>query len=71
MKQKNMKVRLEKIKRTDLICVGCGNFRTDWAIVPRSGVEPVAGVHSGCIGSLHVKSVRKKEFAPPASVGLE
>jgi hypothetical protein len=64
MKHKHMKVRLEKVKRTDLICVACGDFRTDWAIVPGPGAEPQAGVHSRCIQHMHVRHTRKKSEAP-------
>lgn len=68
-KQKLIKVKLEKVQRTDLICIGCGSFRTDWAIVPTPGAEPVAGIHSKCIGDLHVKHTRKASVppAPPDS----
>ena len=65
MKQKLMKIRLEKVQRTDLICIGCGNFRTDWAIVAAEGVEPQAGVHTKCIQELHQKKQKK---ATPESV---
>jgi len=68
MKTKNMKIRLEKVQRTDLICVGCGNFRTEWAIVPSPGAESQAGVHTKCIPSLHVRHTRKpKAEAVPES----
>ncbi|HYX21404.1 MAG TPA: hypothetical protein VFA98_11225 [Thermoanaerobaculia bacterium] len=63
-KQKLMKIRLEKVQRTDLICIACNCFRTDWAIVPGPGVEPVAGVHSKCIASMHVKHTRKAPESP-------
>lgn len=59
MKQKLMKIRLEKTQRTDLICIGCGNFRTEWAIVPALGAEPQAGVHTKCAQELHQKKQRK------------
>lgn len=62
-KRKNVKVALERVTRTDLICVSCGNFRTEWAIVPApaGGVEDaVAGVHTKCIDNLHVRFTRKK-----------
>jgi hypothetical protein len=63
-KQKLIKVKLEKVQRTDLICIGCGCFRTDWAIVSSPGAEPVAGVHSKCIDDLHVKHTRKASVPP-------
>lgn len=71
-KRKNVKVALERVTRTDLICVSCNNFRTEWAIVPAphgarasedgaGGVEDaVAGVHTKCIDNLHVRFTRKK-----------
>ncbi len=63
-KRKNVKVALERVTRTDLICVSCGDFRTEWAIVPAvkaGGVEDAqAGVHTKCIDSLHVRFTRKK-----------
>lgn len=68
-KQKLIKVKLEKVQRTDLICIGCGCFRTDWAIVPTPGAEPVAGIHSKCIGALHVKHARKASVPPTSADG--
>lgn len=68
-KQKLIKVKLEKVQRTDLICIGCGCFRTDWAIVPSPGAEPVAGIHSKCIGNLHVKHTRKTSVPPAPADG--
>jgi len=76
-KQKLIKVALERTSRTDLICLSCGSFRTDWAILPVSTglvrgeeskqsqseyeeYEPQAGVHTQCIGRLHVRGMRKK-----------
>jgi hypothetical protein len=60
MKKKRFcKVALEKVSRTDLICIGCGNFRTEWAIVPIGGAEPVAGLHTKCIPGMHVRHARK------------
>lgn len=62
-RRKYMKVALERVSRTDLICVACGNFRTEWAIVPSTAAgeaaEPSAGIHTGCIGELHVRHTRK------------
>jgi len=61
-RRKNIKVALERVSRTDLLCVACGNFRTEWAIVPGElGVEEaVAGVHTTCIEKLRVRHARKK-----------
>jgi hypothetical protein len=60
-KTKFMKVSLIRVERTDLICVGCGRFRTEWAILPLQldaqdiDNEPIAGVHTKCIPGLHVR----------------
>jgi hypothetical protein len=60
VKTKNIKVALVRIERTDLICIGCGSFRTEWAIVPiGKESEPQAGVHTKCIPGLHVRHARK------------
>jgi hypothetical protein len=67
MKRKMVKVALERVSRTDLICVSCGGFRTDWAILPVAAEtlsngerEPQAGIHTSCIPSLHARNTRKK-----------
>ena len=68
MKKKRFcKVALEKVSRTDLICIGCGNFRTEWAIVPVGDAEPVAGLHTKCIPGMHVRHARKSKDADAAS----
>lgn len=63
-KRRNVKIALERVTRTDLICVSCGDFRTEWAIVPSAGGvsvdDAVAGVHTRCIDKLHVRFTRKK-----------
>lgn len=61
-KRKLVKIALERITRTDLICASCGGFRTEWAILP--GVnsldsEPMAGLHTKCIDSIHVRKARR------------
>jgi len=62
-KRRHVKVTLERVTRTDLICVACGGFRTEWAIVPAARPEdwdPWVGVHTKCIDKLHVRFTRKK-----------
>ena len=68
MKRKLVKVAIERTDRTDLICVSCGNFRTEWALLPvatetlaNGKYEPQAGVHTMCIAILHARNVRKKK----------
>ena len=68
MKKKRFcKVALERVSRTDLICIGCGCFRTEWAIVSMGGAEPVAGLHTKCIPGMHVRHTRKVKTSGDAS----
>lgn len=53
---KMIKVKLEKTSRTDLICISCGGFLTDYAIAV---FEPVAGIHRDCIDRIHVRRAAK------------
>lgn len=52
---KMIKIQLEKTSRTDLICVSCGGFVTEYAIVRGGGFEPNAGIHRSCINDVHVR----------------
>jgi hypothetical protein len=62
-KRRNVKIALERVTRTDLMCAACGSFRTEWAIVPNPMVggveEAMVGVHTKCIDSLGVRFTRK------------
>lgn len=44
-----IRIRAVPTTRTDLICVRCGCFRTQFAIVPVPGSEEHVGVHKGCL----------------------
>lgn len=70
-KQKFVKIAIERISRTDLICVACGQFRTEWAIVlpgiSMEDFEPVAGLHVRCVEKLHVRHSRKSKDGETAS----
>ena len=60
-RRKLIKIALERVSRTDLICIACGSFRTEWAVVPAGDVEEaVAGCHTKCMDGLHVRHSRKK-----------
>lgn len=50
---KTIKVQLVKSTSTDLMCIVCGQFITDFAI--DCGAEPVAGIHRTCIKHAHVQ----------------
>ena len=69
MAKKFVKVGLERVSRTDLICVVCGNFRTEWAIMAEAmgGDDAVAGIHGKCIEKLHVHRARTRPVAPPGT----
>ena len=71
-KRRMMKIALERVERTDLICIFCGSFRCEWAITsPRpskrsaSGeeevFEPQAAIHQACIALMHAKGTRTKK----------
>lgn len=57
---KALKVQIEKTTRTDLMCIACGGFRTEFAIVPE-GFDPCAGVHRACIERVHVRRAGSAE----------
>ena len=61
-RRKLIKIALERVTRTDLICIACGNFRTEWAVVPAGDAEEaIAGCHTKCMDGLHVRRLAKKE----------
>lgn len=50
--RKTLRVRLVPTQRTDLLCIGCGQFRTQLAIVlgDESEEHAQAGIHKACVG---------------------
>ena len=71
---RNVKVRLERVTRTDLLCLVCGSFRTEWGVGAGSDGsdgehEMQAGVHTRCIPALHVKGTRKSKAAVAGQSG--
>lgn len=50
-----VRVRAVPTDRTDLVCVACGGFHSDYAITKAGGGEPQAGIHSVCLPVLRVK----------------
>lgn len=55
-KSKTIRLRLEKSTLTHLMCVRCGRFRAELAIVsPEPDVEPQAGLHKACAKAMHIK----------------
>lgn len=51
-----VRVRAVPTERTDLMCIGCGAFRTELAIETGWVREPLAGLHKSCVP--HVKIAR-------------
>ena len=60
----NLRVRLVKTKRTDVMCVECQNFHADHVIVRTDGTETDSGVHSKCAEQVHAKFTRKRKSQP-------
>ena len=64
---KSARVQLVPTRRTDLVCMSCGRFRTELAVVPVGGdasretLDSHVGVHRACLGNVH----RKKGSAMP------
>lgn len=50
MKRRRLTVQLAPTTRTDLMCIYCGGFRTEYAVVPVvAGADEQAGVHVVCM----------------------
>lgn len=68
--RRTLTVSLAPTKRTDLICVSCGMFRTELAILFRGAEDgdagAWAGVHRHC-----VKTLRRRRAAPEADASPE
>lgn len=61
---KYLRVKLEPTDRTDLMCVACGGFRTQFLIVPGPGSEPQAGVHRKCTKGVRATRAKKEGAGP-------
>ena len=73
-KAKTIRVELAPTKRTDLMCVGCSGFMTEYAIVPPGFADgdAAAGVHRQCIALLEYRrprTIRQKAVVSAASGG--
>lgn len=64
---KTARVQLAPTRRTDLVCMSCGRFRTEFAVVPiggdttREANDSHVGVHRACLGTVHL---RRNVIAP-------
>lgn len=56
MDERFLRVRLVPTDRTDLICIACFTFKTEYAVQPydaRVTSDPVVGCHKSCIETMH------------------
>lgn len=54
--RKYLRVELAPTDLSHLVCIGCGRFNVDLAIVNGDDVdEPQAGIHKGCIHRVKAK----------------
>lgn len=54
---KFVRIELRETDVTYLICIACGKFHTDYAIV--TGGEPQVGLHKKCVDVVHAKRERR------------
>jgi hypothetical protein len=64
----NLRVKIVKTKRSDVLCVSCGSFMAEHVIVLTTGVETDSGIHTKCVGIAAVKFTRKKKSVPEIEV---
>lgn len=60
----NLRIRLVKTRRTDVMCAVCQNFHADHVIVRTDGTETDSGVHSKCAADVKAKFTRKRKSEP-------
>jgi hypothetical protein len=53
MQRKHIRIALEPTDVTFLMCIVCGKFRTEYAVVTTIG--PEVGIHKACIDQAHQK----------------
>ncbi len=58
---KTARVQLAPTRRTDLVCMSSGRFRTEFAVVPvggdatREATDSHVGVHRACLANIHLR----------------
>jgi len=57
----NFKIQVVSTERSDLVCIACGQFRTNFAVVVEGESDEHAhvGVHKRCVDEIKVGGVRK------------
>ena len=61
---KSIRLALTKTDRTDLMCVCCGGFRTEFAAHGPDSSNPQVGIHKRCAKNLVRKRAKKGEDQP-------
>ena len=74
MSRTTLTVRLRDTTRTDLVCIACGGFRTELAVVVpgdrndllvAEGADPSAGIHKRCLKLVKGSRARRRKAAAP------
>lgn len=60
-RKRALRVLVQKTKRTDLVCMACGQFRTELEVVLVGEFDPHVGVHARCVGLVHHKRAANRE----------
>lgn len=63
MRTRALTLSIAKTTRTDLVCIACGGFRTDFAILVGDGEASAnAGVHKGeCLDAVRRRRAQRAE----------
>jgi hypothetical protein len=56
---RTLKIQLVRTDRTDLCCISCGRFKTEFAVARADGEESQAGVHRKCLDDVKVRRATK------------
>jgi len=64
---RNVTFRLEPTTRTDLVCVACGGFRTEYAVALADGGESQAGAHAGCVERVRARRATRTRGRGPSN----
>jgi hypothetical protein len=59
---KTIKIEIVPTDRTDLLCIRCGMFRTDYAVQPSPGAEQHVGVHAACLREARGQSAVRSHY---------
>ena len=63
-----IRVRLVPTERSDLVCLACGMFRTQYAVLSQASGGAQVGCHAGCIAYVAVRFTRQKKQEETSSL---